>query len=358
MRPHRWARPGRILPGTGRITLALLAVVPAVMAYPWQSTRDRCLIGIAAVAVLVLFGWWRGLFLTTILRRRLAMMLRNLGQQAVGQSGTAVTALLQITPPASGPDVLPLALIAGYVNRYGITADAIRVTSRDTGSDSGTPQRDTWIGLTLSATENLAALQARSPRIPLHQTAEVAVRRLADHLREIGWAANTVLAGEVPRLFVQSARERWHAVCQGSTDYIAAYQVNADDTLPQALAAIRSCAARETWTAMEIAGNSTGRTLAVGCALRTDEPPRGAPLPGLTEQRGNHQPALQALHPASIERLDAPTDLPDDLLAELHWSSGPVTADAEAVARPMPSRRHDTRLLIEHELPQETGHPA
>ena len=60
--------------GTGRITLALLAVVPAVMAYPWRSTRDYWVLGIAAAVVIVLFGWWRGLHFTTILRRRLAMV--------------------------------------------------------------------------------------------------------------------------------------------------------------------------------------------------------------------------------------------------------------------------------------------
>ncbi|OOK69672.1 ESX-3 secretion system EccE3 domain protein [Mycobacterium kansasii] len=86
-------------PGAGRIVVALLAMVPAAMAYPWQSTRDYWLIGIAAVVVIVLFGWWRGLHFTTIVRRRLAMMRRR-------RSGTdpatevRTTALLRIGPPA------------------------------------------------------------------------------------------------------------------------------------------------------------------------------------------------------------------------------------------------------------------
>ena len=68
--------------GTGRITLALLAVVPAVMAYPWRSPRDQWVLGIAVAVVIVLFGWWRGLHFTTILRRRLAMMRRRGGRPA------------------------------------------------------------------------------------------------------------------------------------------------------------------------------------------------------------------------------------------------------------------------------------
>ncbi|EUA91600.1 ESX-3 secretion system EccE3 domain protein [Mycobacterium ulcerans str. Harvey] len=52
-------------------------MVPAVMAYPWHSRRDYWLIGIAAFVVIVLFAWWRGLYLTTILHRRVAMMRRR-----------------------------------------------------------------------------------------------------------------------------------------------------------------------------------------------------------------------------------------------------------------------------------------
>ncbi|EUA91580.1 hypothetical protein I551_1972 [Mycobacterium ulcerans str. Harvey] len=90
---------------------------------------------------------------------------------------------LRIGPPASDIDVLPLPVIARYLNCYGIRVDAIRITGRTTGSG----ETQTWIGLTVSAATNLAALQARAARIPLHETARVTARRLADHLREIGW---------------------------------------------------------------------------------------------------------------------------------------------------------------------------
>jgi type VII secretion protein EccE len=65
------------------------------------------------------------------------------------------TVLLRIDP--SEPAVLPLRLIAGYLDRYGIRCDKVRITSRDTAGN-----RTTWVGLTLGAADNLAAL--RGPR--------------------------------------------------------------------------------------------------------------------------------------------------------------------------------------------------
>ncbi len=155
--------------GTGRITLALLAVVPAVMAYPWRSPRDYWVLGIAATVVIVLLGWWHGLHFTTILRRRLAIVRRTGGFVPESDSAAKTTALLRLGPPVDDSDVLPLPLIARYLDRYGIRADKIRITSRDNASDAS--RRETWIGLTVSAADNLAALQARSSRIPLHETA-------------------------------------------------------------------------------------------------------------------------------------------------------------------------------------------
>ena len=312
------------IPGRGRITLALLAVVPAVMAYPWRSTRDHWLLGIAVAVVIVLFGWWRGLHFTTILRRRMAMMGRTQSQTDafVTESGpaTRTTALLAVGAPAGGPDPLPLPLIARYLDRYGIRAEKIRITSRDNASDPS--RRETWIGLTLSAADNLAALRARSPRIPLHETAEVAARRLADHLREIGWEVNMMGPDDVPRLLAPNARETWRGVQRGASGYVAAYQVRIDDALPQTLSAIRSHPAREVCTALEIVGDGTRNTVAAACAFLTDTPPTGAPpLAGLTPQRGNHRPALTALDLSSTRRLDGHTDEPAALLSRLDWAT-------------------------------------
>ncbi len=322
-------------PGSGRITLALLAVVPAVMAYPWRSPRDYWLLGIAAAAVIVLFGWWHGLHFTTILRRRLSMMRRTLnragGFDPESGSATKTTALLRVGPPVGDSDVLPLPLIARYLDRYGIRADKVRITSRDNASDAS--RRETWIGLTISAADNLAALRARSSRIPLYETAQVAARRLADHLRESGWEANMVGPDDVPRVLAPSARETWRGVQRGTSDYVAAYQVRVDDTLPQTFDAIRSHPARETCTALEIAGDGTRNTLAAACAFLTDTPPAaGVPLAELTPQRGNHLPALTALDLSSTQRLDGRTDEPAGLLARLAWPTPVAGAHRAPVA--------------------------
>ncbi|BBY39456.1 type VII secretion protein EccE [Mycobacterium mantenii] len=316
--------------GSARITLALLAIVPAVMAYPWHTPRDYWLLGIAAAIVIVLFGWWGGLHFTTILRRRLAMIQRG-NAVPVSTSDTAATALIRLGAPGDDPDVLPLPLIASYLDRYGIRVDKLRITSRDNASDAS--RRETWIGLTVSAPDNLAALQARSSRIPLHETAQVAARRLADHLREIGWEATTVAADDAPRLLTSNPRERWRGVQRGASDYLAAYQIQVDDALPETLEAIRSYSARETCTALEIAGDKSRPTVAVACALQTDTGPDGkAPVDGLTPQRGNHLPALTALDLLSTRRLDGHTAVPNELLSQLYWPTLAGAADRASLA--------------------------
>ena len=300
-------------PGSGRIALALLAVVPAAMAYPWHSTRSYWLLGIAAVVVIVLFGWWNGLHFSTIARRWLAMMSRRGRPVPETDCETRATALLRIGPPASDLNVLPLPLIARYLNRYGIRADSIRITNHD--SDV----RETWIGLTVSAIDNLKALQGRSSSIPLHETAQVAARRLADHLREIGWEASMVGPDDIPRLLSSASGETWHGVRQNS-NYLAAYRVSANGALPEVVQAIRSNPALETWTALEIARSGGHETVAVAVAFLTDAQPTGAaPLSGLTGQGGNHLPALLAMDLLSTQRLDGHTEVPGDLLTRLNW---------------------------------------
>jgi type VII secretion protein EccE len=322
------------IPGPGRITLAALAVVPAVLAHPWSTTnaadttRGYWALGIAAAVVIVLFGWWHGLHFTTLLSRRLAILGRRGRPIAESGSGTSATALLRIGPPTGdhADHVLPLPLIARYLNAYGIRADKIRVTSRDTDV------RETWIGLTLSAVDNLAALQARSPRIPLHETAQVAARRLADHLREIGWEAGVVGPDDAPRLLADASGETWRAVRLGS-NYLAAYRIAVNDALPSTLDEIRDYPAGETWTALEIAASATHPTVAVVAAFVTDERPAGAtPLAGLAPQRGHQRSALQALDLLSTQRLDGHADAPAGLLTRLNWPTpAPGAHRAQAV---------------------------
>ncbi len=332
-------RPSPIVwPGTARMTLALLVAVPATMAYPWQSLRERWVLGVAVAVSIVLLGWWRGLHFTTALRRRLGMRRSDPQRAHASHVEVQTTELLQVTPPAADADALPVPLIAKYLHRYGIRADAIRITSRDTVTDDGARNRQTWIGLTVSAADNLAALQARSARLPLQKTAEVAARRLADELRENGWTAVATRPDDVPRVYAPSARETWRGVREGDAGYVAAYRVSVDADLSGTLAAIQSAPSREIWTALEMAGAGDDHTVAVACALRSEtRPGNSAPLPGMRPQRGHHRAALLALDSLSAQRLDGHTAPPTGLLERLRWpaaaaGSAPVKRRARHAA--------------------------
>lgn len=268
---------------TVRITLALLFIVPTAIAYPWPSTRDRWILGVGVVAVIVLFLWWRGQFLTTIVGRRIAMVLRRTPKEH--ESTEFTTVLLRVDEP--NPARLPLRLIAGYLDRYGIRCDKVRVTTRDVGG-----QQITWIGLTLGAADNLAALQARSPRIPLRDTAEVVSRRLANHLRETGWNVTPVDRADSPA--GRDAKETWRGL-RDASGYVAAYHVEGD------LEAVRALPSSEIWTALEIMGAGSDLHVATACAVRTDDKPMA--IAGATPLNGRHRRALAALSPLSVERL-------------------------------------------------------
>lgn len=326
MSPHRTTIPR---PGPARIALVLLAVVPALLAYPWTTTGERWSLAVGLIVAILLLGWWRGLHFTTIARRRLAMTRSGRGAHTDRRpaSGAKASAALRITASAAG-DALPLSLIAGYLNRYGLQADTVRITTRATQSSISAATTDTWIGLTYSAVPNLAALQARSSSIPLQRTVDIAVRRLADHLREIGWDTTVIGDDEIPALIDASARETWSCVVDGSGDHIAAYQVGIDAALADTFSRIRAANSGETWTALELADDGGQRTIAAACALRTGSAPDGtSPLAGLLPQQGNHRDAVLSLHPLSGIRLAGHTAFADDL-AGLRW---PVSADTAAV---------------------------
>ncbi|MGE2713185.1 type VII secretion protein EccE [Mycolicibacterium litorale] len=300
---------------TARITLALLFVIPAALAYPWRSTADRWVLGAAVVAVVVLFAWWRGLFVTDMVKRRIAIFFRNRrGDHTRSTPGHFATVALRVDGAATGD--LPLPLLAGYVDRYGVRAHKVRIVSRDAGGE-----RTTWIALTVGAADNLAALRARSARLPLRETTEIAARRLTDHLREIGWTVTPV--DDAPSPAPRHARETWSAL-RGEDGYVAAYRVTVDERLAETLDAVASHPSAETWTAVDIVGEPQHPEVIVGCTLRTPDKPRArGPLPGLTPQRGRQRPAVQALHPLSDERLEGrATPVTEDVLHGLRWPAG------------------------------------
>ncbi len=311
-------RPTVVWPGPARLTLVALAVIPAVLAYPWPTPRDRWILGVAVAIVILLLSWWRGLHLTTLLRRGVAMLGGNRIKRAPTDPVTTTTAVLSIAPPADAGEVLPLRLIASYLDRYGIRADSIQITSRD--GDAEESQRDTWIGLTVSAGQNLSALQARSASVPLQETTRVAARRLADHLRELGWDAAVVQSEDVPMLIESGGKETWRAVTDEQGDYLAAYRIAVDGALTETLRDVWLHPAKETWTALQLTGNPAEPALAAACAFRVAErPAAAAPLGGLTPQRGIHRAVLAAMDPLSGERLQGRTEVSIETLAALPW---------------------------------------
>ncbi|MDV3125740.1 type VII secretion protein EccE [Mycobacterium sp. 21AC1] len=308
---------------TARIALASLFIVAAVLARPWQSIVERWVLGVSVAVVLVLLAWWGGLFFTTRVGRRIAMWRRNHSKaHDHTESGTDTTTVVLRVDPAT-PAQVPVAVT--YLNRYGIRCDKVRITHRDA---NGT--RRSWISLTVAARDNLDALRARSPRIPLRDTAEVVGRRMADHLREHGWTVTVVDGVDTP--VPAPAKETWRAMSDES-GFVAAYRVAVTDDLVDTLASIRTLPSSEVWTALEFTGDPAHPDLTVGAAVRTEERPAAkGPRKGLTPVRGRQRPALEALNPLSAARVEGnATALPQALL---------------------------TRLSVEHEIPQEAGHPA
>jgi type VII secretion protein EccE len=296
---------------TARIALALLVVVPAAMAYPWNTTTDWWVLGVTIAVVLLAFAWWGGLFLTTMIGRRLAVWRRNRGKSG-SRSSNEVTVLLRVD--ATDGTALPLPVLAGHVERFGIRASKVRVTSVDADG-----ARTTWVSMTLGATDNLAALLARSPEIPLRETAEIVGRRLADQLREGGLNAVIVESARGP--LVARGHETWRAVRDDGdpAGYVAAYRIPIDDRLGARLAEVWSLTARETWTALEFSGTAKSQTVAAVCAFRTDVAPKKAPLPGLDVQRGLQRRLLTALDPRSGDRLNVAVAVPDGALDHVEW---------------------------------------
>ncbi|BBY63540.1 type VII secretion protein EccE [Mycolicibacterium helvum] len=283
------------MPGAGRLTVVLLAVVSAVLTYPWRSTNDQWVLGVAAAVVLVSLFWWRGRYLTTIVGQRLRVLLHRKAIQAAPADlhWTGADAITTVLVRVESRDrELPPGLLASYLDRYGLRCDSVRVTTRSTQAEV-----TTWIGLTFSGARNLSALQGRSAQIPLRQTAENAARRLISQLREIGWMATIASPDEVPDLVVAGARERWQSVTD-ARGYLTTYAAKT----PEALADVSSAVAAETWTVVEIAGTSPLDRIRAGAAIRTESQP-STPPPGLVPIPGRQASALAALHPLSAARL-------------------------------------------------------
>lgn len=268
------------VPGGVRLTVVIASVVAASYAYPWQSVPDRWVLGVAAVVVVAVLAWWRGRHFTTMLAERLRMMLRG---RAISLPADPVATTVLLRVEDGEP---PMDLLSRYLDRYGLRCEPIRITTRTTPG-----RRAVWIGLRFNAARNLAALQARSPHIPLHQTARNTGRRLIEQLAEQGVTATLVDPADIPDLVADDAREQWRFVAD-SRGYLTAYADSAID--PE-----MDCS--ESWAAVEISGTPTHPTIRSAVAIRTENPP--TPVPASAPLTGRQASALAALHPLSSTRL-------------------------------------------------------
>ncbi|MGA9375776.1 MAG: type VII secretion protein EccE [Mycobacterium sp.] len=294
---------------TARLALALLFTVPAALAYPYETLTQRWVLAVAVAVVTVLFAWWRGDFAATKLARQWSIRRGNRAKvRDFAEAGDSATVVLRFDDSASVE--LPVALIAGYADRYGLRLDKVRITSRDRAAE-----RRSWITLTLDAAQNLPALQARSERIPLHGTADITGRRLADHLRESGW---TVSVREVvPRPVSSEARETWRALTD-EAGFLTAYRIPAA-SLPGVLDAVWAHPTAELWTAVEFGPGTVTGVVAVRSAER---PAADAPIPGLATLGGRQRRVLDALNPLSSQRLPGHHPADPALAEELRWPTG------------------------------------
>lgn len=309
-------RPQR--PGPLRISAAAIVVIAvATAAGRLDDDSYRWWLAVAAILLIVLFAWWRGLYVTTIAARLLMLVGRNRGWQRNRIQHVDVCTTVMLRIDSGIPGNLPLPVISSYLDRYGIRCRSIRVTSCD-------PDRVTWVSLTVSAADNLTALQGRSPSLPLYEVASVLRRRLADHLRELGWTVDNVQDAEAP-MPAGDFRERWRGL-QRDSGYVAAYRIAATSALPDTLQQVYQLPAEQYWTAIEFTGERDRPLLNAACALVTADRPTGKSLvDGLTPEAGRHRPALETMKPSSTEQLEGQPVPADDVLAVLSWPA----ADAE-----------------------------
>ena len=274
---------------TARLALAALFIVAAALAYPFRTVTEQWVLGVAVVVVVLLFVWWRGEFGTTKLAHRWSIWRGNHGGRKKRAGGHTATVVLAVEDPLD--DELPVDLIAGYADRYGLRLDKVRITSRDLAG-----MRSNWISITLDAAQNLSALQARSARIPLEDTVDVIGRRLAEHLREGGWTVTPVT--EAPRPMSGQAKETWRALTDES-GFLTAYRVPAA-TAAETVAQVWAQPADECWAAVEFGPESMTAVVAVRTVERPDA---SAPVDGLATLGGRQRATLDALDPFSDSRL-------------------------------------------------------
>lgn len=335
------------------------------------------LIGVALIVAFL--GSWHGTHLSTTVRRWAPLALYNNRQRKRGTQNRRRRGDVEDTPPPAPrsdtlqariiihlrphphglttpedtADQLPWEFVTSWLNRYGVRADELTITSiTRTPPPSGlrtdsaplltnrTPQhRETWLTYTLRADQNVGVLTAHrttmgtpagegtesedeAQRAPQRAAlADTTARRLLAELRERGWLATIDDKEPIPQFVPAAAtvrRETWTAT-EHNDGFRALYAVE-PGALESVLQALPSLGTKALWVSVTIASRGNQPTTVAACVgTLTGTKPSRNPLPGLEGFHGLHRQVAPKLSATGLD-YDLPTtqvDLAD--LAGLRW---------------------------------------
>ncbi len=335
---------------------------------------------IGAALILAFLGSWHGQHVSTTVRRWVPVSLYNRRQRnrrvqpsrsqrrsepdadATQEQRTsdALHARVVIhlrphphafTTPGDTTDQLPWQFVTSWLDRYGVRADALTITSvTRTPPPSGlrtdsaallsgrTPQhRDTWLTYTLRAESNVAALTARKTTMgsattesddtssaPRAALADTMARRLVAELRERGWLATLTEEQRLPEFAPATAtvrREHWTGT-EHADGFRAVYAVE-PGRLIEVLEALPTVASKATWVTVTVRTPplQPASIEAVVGTITSAKPARD-PLPGLDGFHGLHRKVAEAVSVTGFEHDEF--DLPSsgvawEALTQLAW---------------------------------------
>lgn len=411
-RQPRWA-PAR--PSWVRLSLltATLLIGWALLVPPGHQAQWWHLAPALAITAAFL-GSWHGQSLSTIARRSAPMALRNRryrrqpasaahrnhglhrtpDPQPAAQPGDddAATIVIHLQPhpyelsvPDDSRDQLPWELVISWLDRYGIRADALTVTSVNTTpaasslrSDhssllsAATPQnRHTWISYTLRADANLTAISAgrvqrgarrsssgthasgddtESYRTAIAELAAITARRLVAEFTEQGWLASDVTQAQLPRFAATALpvrRECWTGA-EYADGFRAVYQIE-PHALGAALDALTHLHTKSSWVCVTLRQHGfQPLTIEAAAALLTTARPSRRVVAGMHGMHGLHARSAKRFTVTGLAEVDLPRApaVIDDLRA-LSWRTG-------SAGIPLGSDQHGDPFYLTLDSPEPT----
>lgn len=355
------------------LMLGWAALVPAGQTPLWW----HYLIGV--VVIVAFLGSWHGQHMSTTVHRWIPLSRYNRRQRArsaqprrrrspenaapaVQPRSTTLQARIVIhlrphphglTTPTDTADQMPWQFVTSWLNRYGVRADELTITSiTRTPPTSGlrtdaasllsarTPQhRDTWLTYTLRADQNVGALTARQTTMgavdrgtsdadegvdsPQRAAlADTTARRLVAELSERGWLATLVGDDEPLPQFVAPAatvrRETWTAT-EYNDGFRAVYAVESG-ALATVLQGLATLSTKALWVSVTVSSRGNQPTSVSACVgTLTGTQPVRDPLPGLAGFHGLHREVIPALKVTGLDHALPAAQVDSADLASLRW---------------------------------------